>query len=36
MHVGVARLTKLYSNKHEWVELVGGADSDTVRVGMTR
>ena len=36
LHTSPVTRAKLYSAKHEWVELVGGADSDTVRVGVTR
>ena len=36
LHTGPVTRAKLYSAKHEWVELVGGADSDTVRVGVTK
>ena len=36
LHTSPVTRAKLYSVKHEWVELVGGTDSDTVRVGVTR
>ena len=36
LHTSAVTRAKLYSSKHEWVELVGGAESDTVRVGVTR
>ena len=36
LHTSPVTRAKLYSAKHEWVELVGGTDSDTVRVGVTR
>ena len=36
LHTSPVTRAKLYSAKHEWVELVGGADSDTVRVGVTK
>lgn len=36
LHTSPVTWAKLYSAKHEWVQLVGGADSDTVRVGITK
>ena len=36
LHTSPVTRAKLYSAKHEWVELVGGAESDTVRVGVTK
>lgn len=36
LHTSAVTRAKLYSSKHEWVELVGGAESDMVRVGVTR